>query len=180
MFRVQHKVIYTNTQLMPPYVNYKKKEIFFLRIALQRPPIYLRNQMTELKKNTYLIKTLIFNENINITECFARKLHLKPSPKGCIPDLEVLHTSDCTHPHTSQVSRIIINFWTVNRAAPDPWLATTPGQPEPMSVTVQENTCTGHSHSTPTSLAAATAPFGKKSQCPKYQRWQGCQPCYIQ
>lgn len=64
MFRVQHKVTYTNTQLMPPHVNYKKKEIFFffLRIALQRPSIYLRNQLTELKKNTYLIKTLIFNK----------------------------------------------------------------------------------------------------------------------
>lgn len=90
----------------------------------------------DFKKNTYLIKTLIFNENISFAQCFAIKLPLQPSPRVCIPDLEVLHTSDFTYPHTTQVSRIISNFWTVTRAAPDPWLATTPGQPEHVSVTV--------------------------------------------
>lgn len=104
-----------------------------------RPPIYLRNEMTGFKKNIYLIKTLIFNESICLIHCFAEKLPLKPSPKVCIPYLEVLNTSDFTHPHSTQVSRTISNFRTVKRSAPDPWLATTPRQPE----TVQGE----HSHS---------------------------------
>lgn len=44
----------------------------------QRPPIYLRNEMTGFKKNTYfLTKRLIFNENIGLTQVFCIETSFK-------------------------------------------------------------------------------------------------------
>ena len=84
-----------------------------------RPPIHLISKMTGFKQNTFLIKTCIFNANINFSPRFVLKLPLNQFSKDCIPDSEVFHTTDFPN-HSNTGKQDHNQLSNHQRAAPDP------------------------------------------------------------